>query len=117
MPKYQNTDEYIEDHTGPVGDLLKKLRAFIHDELPDATERMEFGVPVFLNAHGVPVIYIFGAKNHANFGFLRYDMLTDTDGVLIGSGKPSKHIEISPGREFDKDMLRRFIAQCVHVKA
>ncbi len=116
MPEYKDTDAYIGHHPGPIGTLLEDLRTSIHDELPGATEAMGYGVPTFLNAHGVPVLYLLGVKDHVNFGFLRYDVLSDTKGVLIGSGKPSKHVEISPGREIDKDMLRWFIAQCVHVK-
>lgn len=116
MPKYKDTDAYIAHQSGTIGTLLAQLRAFIHDELPDVTEAMGYGVPTFLNAHGVPVLYLLGTKDHVNFGFLRYDVLADTEGVLIGSGKPSKHVEISPGQQIDKAMLRRFIAQCAHVK-
>ncbi len=117
MAKYKDTDAYIAHHSGPIGSLLQELRAFIHEELPGVTEAMGYGVPVFLNAHGVAVLYLLGTKDHVNFGFLRYDVLSDPEGVLIGSGKPSKHVEIEPGQEIDKNMLRRFVAQCAHVKA
>ena len=117
MPKYQNTDQYIADQAGPVADLLHTLRDFIQKELPGVTEGMQYGVPVFRNAHGVPVLYLFGSEDHVNFGFLRYDVLSDVDGVLKGSGKPSKHIEIHPRQVINTKLLRRFIAQCAHVSA
>ena len=95
---------------------MSQLRRFIHAELPTATEGMQYGVPVFRNKHGVPVIYLLGTNDHVNFGFLRYDALSDTEGVLQGSGKPSKHVEIRPDQQIDTELLGRFIAQCANLK-
>ncbi len=117
MPKYANPDEYIADHDAPIAALLTELRAFIHAELPGASEKIRYGVPVFLNEHDVPVLYLFGAADHVNFGFLRFDALSDPEAVLIGSGKPSKHIEIRPGNPIDHALLRGFIAQCADLAA
>ena len=117
MPKYAKPDEYIADHNAPIAALLTELRAFIHAELPGASEKMRYGVPVFLNEHDVPVLYLFGASDHVNFGFLRFDALSDPDAVLVGSGKPSKHIEIRPGDPIDHTLLRSFIAQCSDLAA
>ncbi|MDX8354952.1 DUF1801 domain-containing protein [Cognatiyoonia sp. IB215182] len=117
MPKYENHDEYIADHDAPIAALLTELRTFIHAELRGASEKMRYGVPVFLNRHNVPVLYLFGSSDHVNFGFLRFDALSDPDAVLIGSGKPSKHIEIRPGNPIDHTLLRGFIAQCADLAA
>jgi len=91
---------------------LKELRAFIHAAMPGATEGMQYGAPFFMNAHGTPVIYLFGSKRHMNFGFLRSSELTDPQGVLRGSGKPSKHIKVFPDKPFDKELLLDLINQC-----
>ena len=68
--KYDNIDDYISGCSPQVILLLEELRNFVHATLPSATEDMQYDAPVFLNAHGVPVAYLFGSKRHVNFGFL-----------------------------------------------
>ena len=114
--KHDNIDDYIGDCTTEVVPLLEDLRGFVHDTLPGATEDMQYGVPVFLNAHGVPVVYLFGSKKHVNFGFLRSAKLNDPNGVLRGSGKPSKHIRIVPSKPVDRARLTEFVKQCASIK-
>ena len=112
MPKHENIDQYIRDCAAPVVPLLEDLRAFVNSTLHGATERMQYGAPVFFNAENAPVIYLFGSHDHVNFGFLKSAELSDPQGVLRGSGKPSKHVKIIPGRPIDKSTLRNFIKQC-----
>ncbi|MDJ0629185.1 MAG: DUF1801 domain-containing protein [Rhodobacter sp.] len=111
-PRHKGIDDYIRKRAEAVIPLLEDLRAFIHHTLPGATEGMQYGAPVFFNAHGVPVIYLFGSKNHVNFGFLRSSELSDPRRLLKGSGKPSKHIKVYPGKPVDKAILAGFIEQC-----
>lgn len=110
--KCDKVDDYIGKCKPAVLPLLEELRAFIHTTLPGSTEDMQYGVPVFLNTHGVPVLYLFGSKKHVNFGFLRSAELSDPDGILEGSGKPSKHIRIVSGQPVDWASLTGFVTQC-----
>lgn len=112
MPNQPTIDLYIAESAEAVAPLLTKLRAFIHETLPGATEGMKYGAPYFYNAKGAAVIYLFGSKDHVNFGFLRSADLSDPDGVLKGSGKPSKHIEIDPDQPIDTPTLIAFVKQC-----
>lgn len=114
--KYADIDAYVVTRDPRVVPLLEDLRAFVHATLPDAKEDVQFGVPAFLNAHGVPVIYLYGSKKHVNFGFLRSADLSDPDGVLQGTGTPSKHIRLPLGQPVDKVMLGRFVDQCADIK-
>ena len=115
--KYANIDAYISTRSPDVVPLLEELRAFVHVTLPGATEGMQYGAPVFLNSHGVPVIYLFGSKKHVNFGFLKSADLSDPDGVLEGSGTPSKHIRVIPGQPIDKEALAEFVRQCESINS
>ena len=110
--KSETVDDYIGSRGAEVGPLLEELGGFVHAKPPSATEGMQYGVLVLLNAHGVPVVYLFGSKNHVNFGFLRSAELTDPNGILKGSGTPSKHIRVMPGRPIDKATLTEFVRQC-----
>ena len=110
--KHDTIDDYISRCNPAVRPLLEELRSFVLTTLPGATEGMQYGAPIFRNAHGVPVIYLFGSETHANFGFLRSSDLTDPDGILKGSGTPSKHIRVQLGKPFDKALLSEFVRQC-----
>ena len=117
MPhKCETIDDYIRGCTKMVVPLLEELRAFIHATSPGVTESMQYGVPVFKNTHGVPVIYLFGSKGHVNVGFLRCSVLKDPHAVLKGSGKPSKHIKVYPDQPLDKTLLSGFVNQCKSMK-
>ena len=115
--KNQTVDDYIGARSAEVRLLLEELRGFVQATLPGATEDMQYGVPVFLNAHDVPVVYLFGSKKHVNFGFLRSAELNDPNGILRGSGKPSKHIRVIPGQPIDKETLTEFVRQCESIDA
>lgn len=115
--KYQSVDDYIDGCSDAVTPPMRELRAFIHEQLPNATEVLQYGVPAFLNSHGVPVVYLFGSKKHVNFGFLKNASLSDPDGVLQGAGKPSKHVKFKPGQPVDLGVLTGFVAQCRDVRS
>ena len=110
--KHDTIDDYINGCSPAVAPLLEELRDFVHATIPQATEDMQYGAPVFLNAHGIPVIYLFGSKKHVNFGFLKSMELSDPDGRLKGSGKPSKHIRVLPGKPVNTAKLMKFVRQC-----
>ncbi|MDJ0823539.1 MAG: DUF1801 domain-containing protein [Paracoccaceae bacterium] len=114
--KTDTVDAYIAARSAEVAALMTKLRAFVHTSMPGAVEEMQYGVPAFLNAQGVPVVYLFGSKKHVNFGFLRSADLADPDRVLKGSGKPSKHIKLLPGAPIDEALLAGFMAQCADIR-
>lgn len=115
-PGDTTVDAYVKNCPPAVIPLLEKLRAFALHSLPGASEGMQYGAPIILNAHGAPVIYLYGAKRHVNFGFLRSAEMSDPDGVLQGSGKPSKHIKLYPDRPIDEALLLRLVTQCGDLK-
>jgi len=110
--KHDTIDDYIIGCSLAVVPLLDELREFVHATKPEAAEDMQHGAPVFLNAHGIPVIYLFGSKKHMNFGFLKSMELSDPGGILKGSGEPSKHIRVLPGKPFNTAKLTKFVRQC-----
>lgn len=113
---HDKVDAYVKDCTPAVVPLIERLRAFALHALPGSSEGMQYGAPVILNAHGVPVIYLYGAKRHVNFGFLRSAEIFDPGGVLKGSGKPSKHIKLYPDQPIDETALLRLVRQCRDLK-
>ncbi|MBO6676388.1 MAG: DUF1801 domain-containing protein [Rhizobiales bacterium] len=112
MPSPKTIDAYIDACPAAVVPLIRELRAFIAKTLPGSTEGMKYGAPYFFNAKGAAVIYLYGARDHVNFGFLKSAELSDPDDILKGSGDPSKHVKIYPDQPIDWDMLRAFTKQC-----
>ena len=116
MTKIDNMDDYISKYPGSIGVLLEEMRVFVNATLSEATEGMRYGAPVFFNQNGIAVIYLFGARDHVNFGFLRSAALQAPDGFLEGSGKPSKHVKIFPDKPIDRKTLRALMKQCEALK-
>lgn len=109
-------EEYIAERDAPVRAVLEELRALVHAALPDAAEGFKWGAPVFDNAHGVTVVYLYGGKDHANLGFVRGAELDDPHRILKGSGKAGRHVQIFPGKTVPAAQLTALLAQCAALK-
>lgn len=112
----QSFDGYITERSEPVRAVLEKLRALVHQALPDAVETFKWGAPVFDNAHGVSVVYLYGGKDHANLGFIRGAELDDPEGILKGAGKDGRHVKIYPGKAAPMAALTALVRQCAAMK-
>ena len=112
----ETVDSYIAARSAPVRATLKALRAFVHTTLPEATEGMKWGAPVFFNAGRKPVIYLYGGVDHANLGFLHGAKLDDPDRVLKGSGVSGRHVKFYPDEAIPKVTLEKLLRQCAKLK-
>ncbi len=57
MPKsLQTVDDYIAARSKPVRATLESLRRLVRKTLPETTEGMKWGAPVFCGARGNPCI-------------------------------------------------------------
>ena len=109
----QTVDSYIAARSPPVRATLKSLRELIHATLPEIEEGMKWGAPVFLDSNGVPVVYLYGGKDHANLGFIHGAELDDPKGLLQGRGESGRHVEIYPDETIPKAALKKLLRQCV----
>ena len=108
----ETIESYISDRSAAVREILKSLRTLIRKTLPESTEGMKWGAPVFFNKSGAPVIYIYGGKDHANLGFIAGVDLNDPSGLLEGSGKSGRHVKIYPDKPVLSKQLIALIKQC-----
>ena len=109
-------DGYIAERSAPVRAVLEDLRALVHEALPDAFEGYKWGAPVFDNAQGVTVVYLYGGKDHANLGFVRGAELDDPERVLKGGGKAGRHVQVFPGDKVPRAALAALLRQCADMK-
>jgi len=59
-------DEYIAGFPEDVQGILKKIRAAIHDVVPDATEAIKYAIPTFI-LNGKNLVHFGGFKKHIGF--------------------------------------------------
>ncbi|MDR1068157.1 MAG: DUF1801 domain-containing protein [Clostridiales Family XIII bacterium] len=61
----QTIDEYIETFEPPIQQTLREIRNFIKSEVPEAAEKISYGMPTFyLNGN---LVHFAAFKNHYGF--------------------------------------------------
>jgi uncharacterized protein YdhG (YjbR/CyaY superfamily) len=63
--KFTSIDEYIAMFPLDVQEILRKMRQIIHEEAPDATEKISYQMPTFY-LHG-NLVHFAAYKNHIGF--------------------------------------------------
>lgn len=65
MEKIKTIDEYIEAFEPNIQNTLTEIRNFIKNEVPEATEKMAYGIPTFyLNGN---LVHFAAFKSHYGF--------------------------------------------------
>jgi uncharacterized protein YdhG (YjbR/CyaY superfamily) len=108
----KDVDGYIASSEPEARPTLKEIRKVIQSAVPDAEERISWGVP-FYRYHGILAGFaVF--KNHASFG-LAFVLETKDREMLEESGYKtgSKTIQI----KFDQKVPARAIKQILRTKA
>ena len=104
-------DSYIEDAATPVREILEHLRALVHQSVPQATEVMKWGAPVFRTEDDGEFAYLNAGKDHANLGFNHGADLNDPNKLLEGKGKAGRHVKFFPDRPVADDEIIKLLKQ------
>lgn len=75
---------------------MREMPAAIHEQLPGATEELHYGVPAFLNAHHVPVLYLFGSISQSCIGDVTQSVPTENLRGLQRDGYLTRTVEPGP---------------------
>lgn len=62
MDNYKDVDKYISQFNGEIKDILQKTREIIRNEMPNATEKISYGMPTFWQ--GENLIHFAAMKRH-----------------------------------------------------
>ena len=60
-----SVDDYLAAQPEPVRAVLQDIRAVVHDVLPQATERISYGMPTF-DLDGATIVHIAGWSQHVS---------------------------------------------------
>jgi hypothetical protein len=92
MPQDKAVTHYIEKAGEPFSKIMKIVRTLIHETVPEVSEELKWGQPVFKSKKDF--CYLKAAKHHVNLGFMKAQILDDSDGLLQGTGKDMRHIKL-----------------------
>lgn len=101
--------KYIEEATEEQSELMKIIRAIIHEEVPEVVENFKWGRPVFSTE--TDFAYFKTTKNHLTFGLFKFDKIKDNTHLLEGSGKDMRHIKIKKVDDLQPEIIKYWLKQ------
>jgi hypothetical protein len=109
-------EDILAEHTPQVRDVAERLRALIRMTVPEA---MEVAYPGW---HGIGyhhpetgyVFAIFPEADRVRLGFEHGVDLPDPQGLLTGSGKRVRYVEIPAGKRPTVRAIRQLLLAAVH---
>jgi hypothetical protein len=97
-------DAWLETRDGYLGVLAAELFAQLRRIAPGAKETLADSCPVIC-VGDAPFAYVNVFTNHLNLGFFQGANLPDPKGLLRGSGKSMRHVQIKSSADVDPDAI------------
>lgn len=104
MNQNEKVTEYINNAPTEQVHLLETLRLLIHETIPETTEELKWGMPVFKKTKAFT--YLRSSKNHVALGFYNIERINDPKGMLEGTGKTMRHLKIKQPEDIDSTFIR-----------
>ncbi len=110
-------DKLFSKYDSRIRALGKKMRALVLDVFPDAREKTYWGwgntFYSWSEKMSDTVFTINPIKSYVQLFFLRGTELSDPDGLLEGTGKKGRHVNIRDAAELKRPALRRLMKRAV----
>lgn len=103
-------DEYISGYPPEVQVVMNELRAFIRSLVPQAGEKIGYGIPTF-TLHG-NLVHFGGFKNHLGF-FPGSEAVEVFQAELAGYVTSKGTIQFPLEKPLPYDLIRRIVEFCV----
>jgi hypothetical protein len=105
-------DDFVQQKVLPeFHDIVAMLRALMRECAPDATERISYGLPMWIGKS--TLAWISPTKRDITFGFTFGGEFEDRYGLLKGAGKHAKHVKIRKLADANQAALRSYIQQAL----
>ena len=88
-----NFEHWVERVAAEKRDLACRLHSLTLQACPDFEESIKWNNPCF-SINGVKRCYIAEQRNYMHMGFYNGSRLSNTDGVIEGTGKFLRHIKV-----------------------
>ncbi len=110
-----NTDEYIASLPEWQQVNLTLFRTVVHGAVPDITEEIKWGVPIFMQ--GKKMLFAMSAfKEHTKYNFIHNGALLNDADHLFNNGldsKKSRAIDLKMGESIDEAKLKTLVHEAV----
>ncbi|MBZ0317248.1 MAG: DUF1801 domain-containing protein [Anaerolineae bacterium] len=108
-------NEQVSDYIAKIkldwqAEICTTLRQLVHTNVPDVTERLQYGKPHFLK-NGKYAFVLGTAKEWVSFTLFNAGSLEAPDGFFEAGDPERKTIKIRKGQTVDYDLLAGFIQQ------
>jgi len=101
-------DDFFKSLRGTAASLARELRVLIRKALPDATESIKWGMPVY--EAGKLVCAVRPAETYVALQFYGSGTaLPDPDGLLEGTGKKMRHVKIRSRGDIRRDLFTSWL--------
>ena len=102
--------ETLPEH---IQEITNNLRELVFKSSPDIIEEVKWSKPSY--AQNGLVCYLATAKKHVNLGFYRGSDLSDKEGVLQGTGKQMRHIQVKKVEDIKPDLFISMIQEAIEI--
>jgi hypothetical protein len=107
-------DEFVESKVLPeYRPIVAAIRTLLKENAPRAREVISYGIPMY--AEKKPLAWISPGKAGISLGFREGASFEDAYGLLRGSVKHARHVEMKTLADVNKPALRYYIKQAVKV--
>lgn len=103
----------IETLPEPIQEITKSLRAIVFKASPEIIEEVKWSKPSY--AQNGLVCYLATAKKYVNLGFYKGSDLSDKEGVLQGTGKQMRHVQVKKIEDIKPDLFISMIQEAIEI--
>lgn len=107
------TEAWLERLALPLRVPARALADLVRESVPDAEERVAWGVPMWRVPGGEDFCYLHARRDDVGLGFQRGRMLDDPRGrlVALGNARDARHLRMGPGEDVPAGEARAFVVQ------
>ena len=109
MQTYKNVDEYINSFSGETRKKLESLRQAIHSVVPEAKEKIAYGIPTFTH-HG-NLVHFAGYKTHIGF-YPGSTPIKQFERELAGFKTSKGTIQFPLDKPLPIELIRKIVLAC-----
>jgi len=101
----KQVNNYIEKQKSPQREILQEVRKIFAETLPDAQEKIMWGVITFEDGK----FYIAAMRNRVHIGFAVTGLSDEEIGLFEGNGKTMRHIKVPTIESINRESLVKLI--------
>lgn len=101
-------EQWLEELPGELASIARRWFTRMRGCGPEVRELLHDGCPTVC-VQDAPFAYVNAFRDHVNVGFFHGAALTDSAGLLEGTGKYMRHVKVRPGQTIDSSSLEELI--------